>query len=542
MVFDRWLRLDDYTQWIKRFSPLFLLCALVIAASLILGGATWGGIASDAALKLDVILQLIAVPLLCLALWHLLDAQLTQQARIALLFCFALAALPLIQLLPLPPSLWMALPNGHYGVDAVGQSHRWMPISISPHNTWVSALGLIPPLAIFLAVLLLPYRERRWLSLIIIAVGTFSVFVGLLQVAQGEKSLLRFFDFTEPGAVGFFANRNHFAAFTYALILLTAAWAANATADVQRVGKARRHDTGSIVTALVWFCLLVVLIAGEVMARSRAGLGLTIVALFGAFALGLSGRRPGEGFTSNKILGAAALLAIILAVQYALYRILGRFEADPADDARLAIVPTTIQAAKAFLPLGSGLGTFIPVYAAFEHPQDAALNIYVNRAHNDPAELFLETGVFGLALMAVFVGWLVWRSVMIWRASSHFATGVDGSLARAATIIIALILAHSFVEYPLRTSAMMAIMAFCCALLIEPMAGTEPAVEVVTATKKTHHRRRPRLAPVPVLPSVPDKGHAVAEAPDPHPTQERWGSEIEWPEEWRKDPSAKPRS
>ena len=410
--FNRWTRLSDLPQRIGPLSPLFFLCALVVVASLLLGGATRSGFASD------TVLQLIAVPLLCLALWRLTDVRLTQQARVALVFCLAVAALPLLQLLPLPAWLSTALPNrDNEALEALGLTSAWMPLSVSPHNTWLSALGLIAPLAIFLGVLLLPYRERRWLSLIIIAVGTLSVFIGLLQVAQGPESPLRFFYFDEIGAVGFFANRNHFAALTYALILLAAAWTVNTTIAAQRTDNVRHYDTASIVTALGCFCLLVVLIAGVTMARSRAGLGLTIVALFGAFALGLSDRRVGKGFTPNKILGGATLLAVILAVQYALYRILERFEADPLDDARLAFVPTTIEAAKAFLPLGSGLGTFVPVYASFEKPEDALLNTYANRAHNDAAELLLETGVFGLALIVLFVSWFIWRSIAVWRTA-----------------------------------------------------------------------------------------------------------------------------
>jgi hypothetical protein len=108
--------------------------------------------------------------------------------------------------------------------EILGDKLSWMPISLSPNQTWLSALSLIPPLAIFLATLLLPYRERRWLSLVFLAVGVLSVFVGLIQVAQGPESPLRFFAYTNlTEAVGFFANRNHFAALLYALIMFAAA-------------------------------------------------------------------------------------------------------------------------------------------------------------------------------------------------------------------------------------------------------------------------------------------------------------------------------
>ena len=104
-----------------------------------------------------------------------------------------------------------------------------MPISVSPQATWLSALSLVPPLAIFFCTLLLAYRERRLLSLIVIAVGMVSVFVGLIQVAQGQESPLRFFAITNPTeAVGFFANRNHFAALLYCLMVFAIAWTVEA--------------------------------------------------------------------------------------------------------------------------------------------------------------------------------------------------------------------------------------------------------------------------------------------------------------------------
>ena len=46
------------------------------------------------------------------------------------------------------------------------------------------------------------------------------------------------------------------------------------------------------------------------------------------------------------------------------------------------------------MPVGAGLGTFVPVYAMFEKPEQVSL-FYVNRAHNDVLELWLETGVAG---------------------------------------------------------------------------------------------------------------------------------------------------
>ena len=295
------------------------------------------------------------------------------------------------------------------------------------------------------------------------------------------------------------------------------------------------------------------------MARSRAGLGLTIIALFGVFALGFSNRSAGFGAMAiNKLLVGAIVLVVIFSLQFALYRVLDRFP-DPLSDDRLVMASTTIEAARAYMPLGSGLGTFVPVYAMFEKPEDAK-DTYVNRAHNDLLEVWLEAGVLGLALIGLFVIWLVRRSVEIWRsAPAPGASQLDWSLVRAATIVPALLLAHSLVDFPLRTGAMMAIMAFACALLIESPVGAEGREEakLQAVPERTRHRDRHGLEPAlssakpapksnpqvktglePALSSArpapkPNLQVKTSDAPS-HPSSQRWGADIEWPKEWSK--------
>jgi O-antigen ligase len=523
MWVDRLVGYADLRRWIGSVHLLFLLCASVIVASLLLGGGTRGGFLSD------TVLQFIAIPLLLVALWRVLDTPLTTQTRLAVAFCCALAIVPLFQLIPLPPWLWTALPNRAPSAapfELLGQRKPWMPISVSPQDTWVSALALIAPLGIFLGTVLLSYRERRWLSVVVLAVGTLSVFVGLVQVAQGPNSPLRFFEFTNPTeAVGFFANRNHFAALLYALILFAAAWTVQAALG----GSTHRREfhAATLVAIIGGFTLLVVLLAGEAMARSRAGLGLTIVALLGAFALGVSDRRVGRGVTPNKVLFGAVTLAVIFTVQYALYRILERFDADPTQDWRIDFVRGTVAAAKAYMPTGSGLGTFVPVYALFETPADTLANTFANHAHNDVLELWLETGVIGLALMAWFAIWFVYRSVQIWQSVPARAGEIDWSLTRAATIVVALVIAHSFVDYPLRTGAMTAIVAFACALMIEPPLSVEdPVIAPAPVKPRRHHSRR----------KVATTALTETREPQPSPSIKKWEGNIDWPEEWSKSP------
>ena len=528
-------------HWLDVPSLSFYLTAAVLVASLVLGGGTRSGFLSDA------FLQLLTLPVLLYFLWRLLARPLSRQLNVALSFCLALVVLPLLQLVPLPPWLWTMLHPAEVSsaFEITGQTIPWMPISASPQATLLVLLSLIPPLAIFLGAVQLSYRERQWLSLTLIGVGIVSVFLGLVQVAQGPTSELRFFEITNPTeAVGFFANRNHFAALVYCVILFAVAWTIPAATEVGTKLSERQFDIASILKAIAALTVLVLLLAGETMARSRAGLGLTIVALLGALVLGLSYQtdlalRPASlrerlrldrllSVSPTKLLAGAIAVTALFSLQYALYRIQGRFEADPVDDARLVFIPNTLDAAKAYLPFGSGLGTFVSIYPLFEKAEDALANTYANHAHSDAAEVFLETGIFGLVLMGLFVIWLAYRSADAWTGRiPRGASDLDQTLARAATIVIILLLAHSLVDYPLRTGAMMAVMAFACALLVPPLAQERSPAEVTGED-----------ADFPIEPVISgplrDRAvpHPVETREVPAPRRRQWGGDIKWPKEW----------
>jgi O-antigen ligase len=499
---------------------LLLVCVAVVVACLLLGGGTRAGFLSD------VIIQLAAIPLLLMGLWRLAGLPSARHARWAAVFCLAVALVPLLQLVPLPPELWTALPNreaAQRAVEFAAADLPWMPLSVSPRATWLAALSLLPPIAIFLATLLLGYRERRVLSLVLVAVGLVGVFLGLVQVAEGPASSLRFFQFTNASeAVGFFANRNHFASALYALTLFTAAWAVDAAAP-PAPGQAR-VDTGWVVPLLASFTVLVVLVAAQAMARSRAGLGLTIAALIGAAALAARDRRNSAGITPARLMLAATALAVVFAAQFTLYRLLERFE-DPLRDARVTLARVTTEVAQLYMPFGSGVGTFVPAYALQQRPEDAPIEAYANRAHNDLLELWLESGVVGPALAAIFLIWLLIRALQLWRRSAPGAE-VDLALARAAALVIALIIAHSVVDYPLRTAAIMAIMAFACGLLVVPPDAAFDRVFDGDGTGRDRPRGARRAAKSP-------RSVRSADAPISQHPPDRWGGDIEWPKEWR---------
>src|SRR5262249_23234470 len=159
----------------------------------------------------DAIVQLAALPLLAWALFKLTPSQLGRGGHWAIGLLCAIFAWPLLQLIPMPPSLWSGLPGREEiasAYEAAGMTLPWLPISLYPSAPWLGLLGLLPATAIFLAMLSIERRSRRLVILLIFIIVFGSVLLDMLQVMGGGHDR----------AVGFFANANHNAAFLYSAI------------------------------------------------------------------------------------------------------------------------------------------------------------------------------------------------------------------------------------------------------------------------------------------------------------------------------------
>ena len=163
-------------------------------------------------------------------------------------------------------------------------------------------------------------------------------------------------------------------------------------------------------------------------------------------------------------------LVLAFSSPVALDRLIDRLTLDPLADARLAFSAQTYEAMRANLPFGTGLGTFIPVYAERE-ALDTAYGVYANRAHNDFLEFWLETGVAGLVIAALCAAWFARAGWHAWRANNRQVSAIDIALRRSAVIALTLLLIHSAVDYPLRTTALMVVAAYFCGLLAAPAAS-----------------------------------------------------------------------
>jgi len=99
-------------------------------------------------------------------------------------------------------------------------------------------------------------------------------------------------------------------------------------------------------------------------------------------------------------------------------------------------------------------------------------------AHNDYAEVALELGAGGVALVLLF---LAWWAAAVWRA---WRSAEAGPFARAGAIASAAMLVHSLVDFPLRTAAIAACFGACIALLADSRAA--PPKEKAQLRRKRH--------------------------------------------------------
>jgi O-antigen ligase len=420
-----------------------------LALCLILGGASAAGAVANA------ILQILALVVILLLMWTrrlVLPAQARLLASIVGLFLL----FNLLTLVPLPAGVWQSLPFRGEIAEAlrlIGAGEASLPASLAPASTVASLLWLLPPVAMFLLVVSLPWDERRHLCATIVVLAVISIVLGVFQLAGGSESSLRFYEITNKGSpVGFFANINHQATL---ILCALACVAVMATQFAARSDRSKRSGGLIIASAFSLF-----LIAGIALSGSMAGYGLFVPA---AFASLLIYRRAVAGAVGA---GWKAALAVLLVV-FAGFALFGpvsqqslseKFSARPAS--RGEIAANTVDAIGRSFPAGTGLGTFAAVYRRGEDPRFAT-NQFVNHAHNDYLEAVLELGLAGALLLAGFLFWWTRRSVEAWKGDLR-----GSNVARAGSVIVGIVLMHSLVDYPVRTSAIAAVFALACAFLV----------------------------------------------------------------------------
>jgi O-antigen ligase len=420
-------------------APVYLFLCLVF------GGSAQG-------ISTNALLQLIGLAIIAWAAAAPADAPMTRPVRQILWLLVACLALVLLQLIPLPASLWPHLGGREViaeGYRVLGRAIPPRPLSLAPYTGLSTLLAIVPAVATFCAVVRLNAYRPAWLILALLAGAFGGILVGTLQVSSADPRTSSWYFYPQSSfgyATGFFANTNNMAILlVICLPFIAALLVAARGAALQRYSAVAASCAAAAV----------VIVVGIALNSSLAGYGLSVPVLV-ATALMLV---PVKGAT-RRLMAVGTGVLLIAAVAFMATSPAGErmFGTSVSVQSRAVIMSTAARATQDFMPFGSGLGSFRSVYQLYED-HDRITRVHANHAHNDYLQLALELGAPGVILIGAFLAWWAFAAWRAWRYSD------SGPFARAATIASAVLLAHSFVEFPLRTAALSACFAMCIALM-----------------------------------------------------------------------------
>jgi O-antigen ligase len=422
-----------------------IAAALLLTAALLAGGGSRG--------VGDAIVHLAALPAMLLAIVRWRWAPASRAQRVLAVVCASAIALAVLQLLPLPHAIYGMLPARSVvlaDLSQAGQLHGWLPLTLDRWGTVRALLALVVFASFWVLACTLTSPARLRLLKLALVVATLTALLGYAQSAAGTYSLLRPYDYHHPiGAIGLFANRNHFACLMAMLLPFSIALGVQA--------QARRRAP----LALAWYSVAAMLFLAAALSFSRTGLALACATALGGVLLP---SRAGAASEQASIRRWAPLAAIGVAIAgiavYARDGISQRLQQDPLEDLRWQYLRYGWDAAQAYLPWGSGWGSFKSVYAPFE-PVGAMREVFALHAHNDILETLIEAGLPGFVLLVTLLVTVicVTRKSLIER-SSH--TSILGAAAIAAFVPMV----HSLVDYPLRTHAVAVVFALVLSFLL----------------------------------------------------------------------------
>jgi O-antigen ligase len=431
-----------------RFDPFPVGVMGVLALALLVGGAS-----RENPIQVAII-EFACLILLPFALWRVADGGYFKAIWLPVVVIVLTVLVPLLQLVPLPPDIWSHLAGREQVVSvyrALGIALPWRPVSLTPNLTIHSGLALIVPITVFLSwVTLTPSARRTGIGLILIVV-LLGLVLGAVQMAGGGQNVGYLYQNTNFGSlVGFFSNRNHEGALLVCCLPLAAAL----------IVQDRRVENKRILLAILCVSLAMVVALAIVAVRSRAALALLLPATLAAILVALpaaNGRKKVVVFGA----GAAAILVGAVVLLFGMNALKDRWGADIASDLRFAVSPIIWRAGLHYLPFGTGLGSFDTLYRSIE-PIRLVSPMFLNHAHDDYLELFLETGLACAIPLLAFVIWWVGATWRAWMGSARR----EYAIAKGASLVVLLLLCGSIVDYPLRTLALSSVFACACALMI----------------------------------------------------------------------------
>lgn len=378
-----------------------------------------------------------------------------RQAKWVVCFLIAIAVFIVVQLIPLPPVLWQAIPGREMLAEAsilLGEPAAWRPISIDPDLTIVSSLALVVPIASFFIVKSLNTAQQSLLLWLVVSVVFVNLIVGGMQAFSGGNDFY-LYDTAHKGLpIGLFGNRNHMG------IMLLLGMILSVPLICHRFEQLDFNKVATMTFFILTFAFGIV----ATNSRSVAVLATLTISLIAILSVPVKQKRSGYIAVAVIVGGLSTLVTVMSANGKfgVVSGLAGRF--DQVGDHRYEFWPTALTTLSHYFPFGSGLGTFDTAFRTQEKLEVLGTH-YVNHAHNEYLEVGIEMGVLGIFLLLCSVFWLLKYTIqLIFRYRAEGASSLP-SFAGYGLICLAL---HSLVDYPLRSLSIAMISGILVAVMI----------------------------------------------------------------------------
>ena len=383
-----------------------------------------------------------------------------------------LVGLMILQLVPLPFSVWAHLPGRQVFTDlpeVFPASSPWRPVSLVPDATLNSLLSVLPGFAAVAGFSMLRPHDRFWLICAMIVLALVSGMVGILQLTGQSPWLYLYQGMSDGTAVGFFANRNHQAALLCSALPMLAAFAA-----------CREAPGSPTIRAFLAALSGIVILPLIVVTGSRTGILLMAVGLTAAYMIyrragaqrigSQQAAGPVPALSRRQWLWVGAFAAVVLTFMLLIasskaVAIQRAFAMDVEADARLRLFWPMIDLLSTYFPFGTGFGSFPQVFKVFE-PFSNLGPAYFNHAHNDVLELLIEGGLPGALILFAGGTWWTRKALVAWRGKGRSDGRLFAQVGSAVTLVFGI---ASLTDYPLRTPICSVVFLMgCCLMSVHP--------------------------------------------------------------------------
>ena len=328
----------------------------------------------------------------------------------------------------------------------------WRPIS---QNAFATRTYLMKgfAFALFLFLFLNAFREIRQVRrvlYVLVAVGTFQAFYGVLEYLSGHQHIFAYQKrYYVDAATGTFINRNHYAAFLE-MTLLVALGLLFSRLREPHAGETWREkllaltDRRASLNLTLLLCIGIVGV-GLVLSYSRAGI---ILGLTAAVAFCLLQLRQNWSLQKTLMVGLLAVVVFVPMYGVGYWTLTGRYALLTNEvtmpGGRMAVWRKTVDIVRDFPVLGTGVGTFQFVFPRY---REATTTAFYDYAHSDYLQVLAEGGVIGGALLAVGILLVaqIWRRPQAVRAGAVLRTACG-----FAVLAVAL---HEAVDFSLQIPA-----------------------------------------------------------------------------------------